>query len=318
MSEKTKAAMLGRQWDHSNQNQHTRAAVGGQSLSAPVITGTAALAQLMWDNQSPENSGATICEIVGYPPESVMLVLHTSYRVAPMQLATPPKFWGNAEISRIFGRLIFNRCSDVIIRLNFAPADSKVFFRTLAYSLAFLRWRRLISLFTAVTINCAFVSPSTRLLSNSATMSCGKRALSCCDLLLVEPVAITESPSVWCDSVYAKKMTLKGLKCDSLGGSFKGKGAIHLVSAKPGGAPTPNRASDHKPLVGVTVMADQQHTQTRLKFTWRFLALNRHDKKAKPCRLSVEAATEREARSILAPHFILSLAARLPAPEVLS
>ncbi|EPG8760779.1 TPA: host cell division inhibitor Icd-like protein [Klebsiella aerogenes] len=51
-------------------------------------------------------------------------------------------------------------------------------------------------------------------------------------------------------------------------------------------------------------------------FTWRFLALNRHDKKAKPCRLSVDAATEREARSILAPHFILSLAARLPVHEV--
>ena len=52
------------------------------------------------------------------------------------------------------------------------------------------------------------------------------------------------------------------------------------------------------------------------KFTWRFLALNRHDKKAMPCRLSVEAVTEREARRILAPHFILSLAARLPVPEV--
>lgn len=48
------------------------------------------------------------------------------------------------------------------------------------------------------------------------------------------------------------------------------------------------------------------------KFTWRFLALSRTDRKAKPCRLSVEAATEREARRILAPHFILSLAARLP------
>ncbi|MHB6046422.1 host cell division inhibitor Icd-like protein [Klebsiella pneumoniae] len=75
-------------------------------------------------------------------------------------------------------------------------------------------------------------------------------------------------------------------------------------------------ASNHKPLVEVTVMADQQHTQTHPKFTWRFLALNRLDKKAKPCRLSVEAATEREARRILAPHFILSLAARLPAAEV--
>lgn len=63
-------------------------------------------------------------------------------------------------------------------------------------------------------------------------------------------------------------------------------------------------------------MADQQHTQTRHKFTWRFLAINRHDKKAKPCRLSVGAGTEREARRILSPHFILSLSARIPVLEV--
>ncbi|EOY8656018.1 host cell division inhibitor Icd-like protein [Enterobacter hormaechei] len=61
------------------------------------------------------------------------------------------------------------------------------------------------------------------------------------------------------------------------------------------------------------MMTAPTHIQT--KFTLRFLALNRHDRKAKPCRLSVEAATEREARRILAPHFILSLAARLPAQE---
>lgn len=59
-------------------------------------------------------------------------------------------------------------------------------------------------------------------------------------------------------------------------------------------------------------MADIQSTQTRPEFTWRFLALSRTDRKAKPCRLSVAAATEREARQVLAPHFILSLAARLP------
>ncbi|WP_405080995.1 host cell division inhibitor Icd-like protein [Pectobacterium versatile] len=58
------------------------------------------------------------------------------------------------------------------------------------------------------------------------------------------------------------------------------------------------------------------HPQGRNNYTWRFLAINRHDRKAKPCRLSVEAETECEARRILAPHFILSFAARLPAPEV--
>lgn len=51
------------------------------------------------------------------------------------------------------------------------------------------------------------------------------------------------------------------------------------------------------------------------QFLWRFLAVNRHERKAKPCRLSVEASTEREARRILSPHFVLSLAARLPVAE---
>lgn len=118
---------------------------------------------------------------------------------------------------------------------NSAPAD---FIQDFGSSFAFWRWRRLISPFTAVTMNCAFVSPSSRLLSKSATTSCGKRALSCCDLLLVEPVAIPESPCARCDSVYAKKIIVKGLKCDSLACSFKNKGAIHLVSAKPGSAST--------------------------------------------------------------------------------
>ncbi|MBS0905944.1 host cell division inhibitor Icd-like protein [Pantoea dispersa] len=63
-------------------------------------------------------------------------------------------------------------------------------------------------------------------------------------------------------------------------------------------------------------MAEQQHTQTRPKYQYRFLALCRADMHAKPCRLSVEAETEQDARRILAPHFILSLAARLPVVEV--
>ncbi|WP_202629031.1 host cell division inhibitor Icd-like protein [Serratia fonticola] len=62
-------------------------------------------------------------------------------------------------------------------------------------------------------------------------------------------------------------------------------------------------------------MADNQSTQTRPKFHFRFLALDRVNQAATPCRMSVEAYTEREARQVLAPHFILSLAARLPVRE---
>lgn len=51
MLDKTKAAMRGRQCSTENkeQGQHTRLVAGGQSLTAPVITGTTPLARLMGD-----------------------------------------------------------------------------------------------------------------------------------------------------------------------------------------------------------------------------------------------------------------------------
>ncbi|HBE9090513.1 TPA: host cell division inhibitor Icd-like protein [Serratia fonticola] len=63
-------------------------------------------------------------------------------------------------------------------------------------------------------------------------------------------------------------------------------------------------------------MADIKSTQTRPKYHFRFLAIDRVNQAATPCRMSVEAYTEQEARQALAPHFILSFAARLPVQEV--
>lgn len=92
-----------------------------------------------------------------------------------------------------------------------------------------------------------------------------------------------------------------------------------VKTAKPEGALTPiglltttDSNSIEVAMSNRTTHPQGRDSYTLKKFTWRFLAINRHDKKAKPCRLSAEAETEREARSILAPHFILSLAARLP------
>ncbi len=97
-------------------------------------------------------------------------------------------------------------------------------------SLALRRWRRLISPLTAVTINCALLSPSSKFFSKSATTSCGNLAFNCCDLLFVEPVAITESSLSWCDSVYTKKISEKDLKCDSLTDRLKTNGAMHQTT----------------------------------------------------------------------------------------
>lgn len=64
-------------------------------------------------------------------------------------------------------------------------------------------------------------------------------------------------------------------------------------------------------------MAYSHSTQTHPeKHLWRFLALDRADMNAIPRRVSVEAPTEHDARLVLAPYFILSLAARLPAQGV--
>ncbi|MFS7239314.1 host cell division inhibitor Icd-like protein [Serratia proteamaculans] len=64
-------------------------------------------------------------------------------------------------------------------------------------------------------------------------------------------------------------------------------------------------------------MADIKSTQTRLEFTWRFFALARAELDGEIYRLSVDATTEQEARRVLAPYFILSLAARLPLQGVM-
>ncbi|HCN44177.1 MAG TPA: hypothetical protein DIS95_17520 [Proteus vulgaris] len=154
-----------------------------------------------------------------------------------------------------------------------------------------LRCLRLISVFTAVTINCALLSPSSKFFSKSATTSCGKRAFSCWDLLLVELVAITRSPCDWCDSVYAKKNARKGLKCDSLGDKFKSKGAIHQ-KATPRSATNTIEAFNHN-VNRSNTMAMYKSTQTRPKFLWRFFSCQQFKY------FIVIASNEQEARSML-------------------
>ncbi|MER2978875.1 host cell division inhibitor Icd-like protein [Serratia bockelmannii] len=103
---------------------------------------------------------------------------------------------------------------------------------------------------------------------------------------------------------------------------FKSIGIYHNtynpITTTPRSVCGTSEASNHKLLNEVTAMATaDSNTFAHPKFTWRFLALSRTDREAKPCRLSVDAATERDARRVLAPYFILSLAARLPLQGVM-
>lgn len=192
---------------------------------------------------------------------------------------------------------------------------SAKFFAQSVSCLAFLRWRRLISPRAAVTKKPAVLSPSSLSDSKSSITSCGIRTVVICDFAFFAPVTITDTPWVWCMSVYAKKITKKDLWCISLGYNLCSEGEIHLVNCEARRCANTDRASNHNVNEAYT-MAYQHSTQTRPKFQYRFLALNRSDMSAKPCRVSVEAPTEHDARMVLAPYFILSLAARLPAQGV--
>ncbi|WP_342353622.1 host cell division inhibitor Icd-like protein [Yersinia rochesterensis] len=166
-------------------------------------------------------------------------------------------------------------------------------------------------------MNCAFVSPAFSDASISFTTSCGKRALSCCDLLLVELVDILRPLLLGGIQYVIKTNTTKDLYCDSLMfivNRVFGMRVIYQfkhsknseaprVLATPAGPLTTNDRLDIE-------VAMLNHTPTRFKFL--FLAVHRSDLNAKPHRESATAHSEQDARRSLAGQFVLSFAGRLP------
>lgn len=175
--------------------------------------------------------------------------------------------------------------------------------------------RRATSPRIAVTINPALLSSGLFNASMLSITSCGMRIDICFDLSLTVFLTMSVCLMIWCDSVYTKNESQKGLTCDSLETNLNHTSLLWCDSQRqrPGVLGTTTEASNHN-VTEAYIMACSHDTQTRpeKKYRWRFLALKRSDLGAKPCCLSVNASTEREARRILAPHFILSLAARLP------
>ncbi|MVX87283.1 host cell division inhibitor Icd-like protein [Escherichia coli] len=180
-------------------------------------------------------------------------------------------------------------------------------------SLALRRWRRLISPLTAVTINCALLSPSSKFFSKSATTSCGNLAFNCCDLLFVEPVAITESSLSWCDSVYTKKISGKGLKCDSLTDRLKMNGAMHQTTTpRSGGTHAGRLTTNDSKIIEAAMRNHTTHPQGRdshnlNKYIWRFIALST----AQPRVITIEATSEQEARQQSPDGCVMVFAARI-------
>ncbi|EFO0397287.1 icd-like protein, partial [Escherichia coli] len=95
-------------------------------------------------------------------------------------------------------------------------------------------WRRAISPRMAVTMNPALLSPSSFTDSMPSITSWGTRTVVNCDLAFLLVVAITETPQIWCVSVYTKKKYKKDLTCVSLQNNMKHtKDFIEIQTTKP-------------------------------------------------------------------------------------
>ncbi|QFH37503.1 host cell division inhibitor Icd-like protein [Enterobacter hormaechei] len=328
MIHKTKAAMQGRQCHYQKlkQSQDTRVNAGGQSLSAPVIAGTAPLARL---RETTQKLGCLGCTALAHTPfPQIWGELDQRAGCAAMQ-HTPGK-------SRSFGRypdigyhslsayLAFLRWSSSRTTLISCPISSEALtpiFSTCAsvsreetriFSPFPSAWRRAISPRMAATMNAALLS-SFRLTDSIPSMtSCGMRAVNDCDFVFLGPVAICNPPYAGVRQYTQNKSYTKALTCKPP----KNKVTYTLIDnqgtekTKPAGA-TNTDGPLTKPLSEVTAMAFKKSTQTRPEFTWRFLSASERYPTAKPLVIYVNASSEQEARDTM-PGVNLIFAARLP------
>lgn len=176
----------------------------------------------------------------------------------------------------------------------------------------------------AATTNCPVVSPDSFSCSTALATSWGTRAAIVCDFAFTDFVAITESQCVRCLTVWQKKDGCKHLTCSTpvTNMVFNTLSTGVAQKPKPGSASTLSGplttnviASNEVAMFDNTTPVSGRIPLGSEKFQFRFMALLRSDSAAKPCRISIEATTEQEARRALAPLFILSLAARVPVQE---
>ena len=298
---KTKAALQSCQCHYQKlkQKQHTRVNAGGQSLTVPANTGALNFPQwgelldieisadpnvLHWRefyNKSVKPSGANN--------------LHRwwkllSNRVANLQLAActrqgyAPVPHTHHKISPILGRLIFNRGRNSAYRY---PVIGYHSFGSIPRCCSSLRTMRFIHAASDSSPSCCCaLSIMSRSSGSSLNWKGGLPRLTflCVDTLI--------TPDVMCLCVIAHY--------------------IHKVKkATPRSAGTlPRRLT--KPLSEVTVMADNQSTQTRPEFTWLFLATPDHTPECTPVVLRFDADTEDKARAAF-PGWDLVFAAKIRA-----
>ena len=137
MIHKTKAAMQGRQCHYQKlkQSQDTRVNAGGQSLSAPVIAGTAPLARFGGMSKSGHyRQGYTIFSAHLQTTHKLGCLGYTALAHTPF-----PQIWG--DLDKRAGSTAMQHTPEISRSFDRYPDFG---YHSLSASLAFLRWRRLI------------------------------------------------------------------------------------------------------------------------------------------------------------------------------
>ncbi|EKB3105504.1 host cell division inhibitor Icd-like protein [Escherichia coli] len=168
-------------------------------------------------------------------------------------------------------------------------------------SLAFLRWRRLISPSSAETINCPVLSPSSFKFSTASAIAWGTRASSFLDFPLTAFVAISDFLVIRWLTVYTQENRKTLLTWLTPVTSIVADTFVEVIDekTKPAGATNTNGllTTNDSESIEVAMRNYTRHPQGRdshnlNKYIWRFIALST----AQPRVIHIEAASEQEAR----------------------
>ncbi len=183
-------------------------------------------------------------------------------------------------------------------------------------SLAFLRWRRLISPCIDAMMNCDVLSPDSFTDSMAFTISCGTRAFRACDFAFVVPVAISIPLLDWWGTVYTEKAQIKPLTWatpKAYSGPHLEVIKVHKCKAPQVSLPlaglltTNDRKSIEVAMLNHTTHPQGRDSHNLNKYIWRFIALST----AQPRVITIEATSEQEARQQSPAGCVMVFAARI-------
>lgn len=319
MTGKTKAAMPGRQCNTAllKHRQITRLTAGGQTLSQRNPYAQINRVRLTYEHLNPLN--------------------HLNYRET-RELASNEheKYSGSPEHQHCLGSEVptnnVESCEDNQPSLRGEPlhnslrvAQNRPFLRGAVHSITgsnpvqlsdsdldFLRCRRLISPSIAEVTNCPVLSPSAFRFSIASTKQSGTRASIRFDLAFTDLVAICGFRCIWCPTIIIERKYNSSLDVSH---TLLLACVPHLDFGKVrnGNAPgcrSSTEASNHN-VNRSNIMACIQHTQTRPKYQYRFLALSAIGRNV----IHITATTEREAREQSPAGCVMVFAGRLPVRE---